>query len=126
MAFSIVFRTHSYVNRAASKQNRLPRLHYHLEYSNKRFIIYLIRYDLTLNILHPVPANIFWVSLYNIEFSFSETLNTAHKYIDGYAMINKIQTLKTVRSNDHDCPEYAASGTLAGTIGTSHKELRLK
>ncbi|XP_076081651.1 uncharacterized protein LOC143052491 [Mytilus galloprovincialis] len=46
-------------------------------------------------------------------FHDPETLNTAHKYIDGYAMINKIQTLKTVRSNDHDCPEYAASGTLA-------------
>ncbi|XP_063437380.1 uncharacterized protein LOC134718656 isoform X2 [Mytilus trossulus] len=46
-------------------------------------------------------------------FHDPETLNTAHKYINGYAMINKVQTLKTVLSYDPDCPEYAASGTLA-------------
>ncbi|XP_052084587.1 hemicentin-1-like [Mytilus californianus] len=46
-------------------------------------------------------------------FHDPETLNSADTYIDGYAMINKVQTLKTVRSNDRDCPEYAGSGTLA-------------
>lgn len=50
-----------------------------------------------------------------IEF-FSVTWNVAFRYTDGYAMINKVQTLETESGNNRDCPEYAAAGILAGNI----------
>ncbi|CAG2200871.1 unnamed protein product [Mytilus edulis] len=41
------------------------------------------------------------------------TWNVAFRYTDGYAMINKVQTLETEIGNNRDCPEYAAAGILA-------------
>ncbi|XP_063437370.1 uncharacterized protein LOC134718650 [Mytilus trossulus] len=41
------------------------------------------------------------------------TWNVAFTYTDGYAMINKVQTLETEHGNNRDCPEYASAGILA-------------
>ncbi|VDI53529.1 Hypothetical predicted protein [Mytilus galloprovincialis] len=41
------------------------------------------------------------------------TWNVAFRYTDGYAMINKVQTLETEIGNNRDCPEFAAAGILA-------------
>ncbi|CAC5388512.1 unnamed protein product [Mytilus coruscus] len=41
------------------------------------------------------------------------SLNSAHRYIDGYVMINKVQAIEAENGDNGDCPEYAAAGMLA-------------
>ncbi|CAC5419674.1 unnamed protein product [Mytilus coruscus] len=45
-------------------------------------------------------------------FHDPESWNSAYKYVDGYKMINKVQTIESVSGINSDCPEYAAAGML--------------
>ncbi|XP_071140493.1 uncharacterized protein [Mytilus edulis] len=39
--------------------------------------------------------------------------NYAHRYVDGYVMINKVQAIEAESGDNRDCPEYAIAGMLA-------------
>ncbi|CAC5419675.1 unnamed protein product [Mytilus coruscus] len=41
------------------------------------------------------------------------SLNSAHRYVDGCVMINKVQAIEAENGDNGDCPEYAAAGMLA-------------
>ncbi|XP_071140490.1 uncharacterized protein [Mytilus edulis] len=41
------------------------------------------------------------------------SLNSAHRYVDGYVMINKVQAIEAGNGDNGDCPEYAVAGMLA-------------
>ncbi|CAG2256285.1 unnamed protein product [Mytilus edulis] len=44
------------------------------------------------------------------------SLNSAHRYVDGHVMINKVQAIEAENGDNGDCPEYAFAGILAGNI----------
>ncbi|XP_052084583.1 uncharacterized protein LOC127721819 [Mytilus californianus] len=39
--------------------------------------------------------------------------NSAHRYVDGYVMINRVQAIEAEYGDNRDCPEYAVAGMLA-------------
>ncbi|XP_076081650.1 uncharacterized protein LOC143052490 isoform X2 [Mytilus galloprovincialis] len=41
------------------------------------------------------------------------SLNSAHRYVDGHVMINKVQAIEAENGDNGDCPEYASAGILA-------------
>ncbi|OPL21115.1 hypothetical protein AM593_02988, partial [Mytilus galloprovincialis] len=41
------------------------------------------------------------------------SLNSAHRYVDGHVMINKVQAIEAENGDNGDCPEYAFAGILA-------------
>ncbi|CAC5388513.1 unnamed protein product [Mytilus coruscus] len=45
-------------------------------------------------------------------FHDPESWNLAYKYVDGYEMINKVQTIESISGINPDCPEFAAAGML--------------